>query len=645
MIVQELHAIQHRHGFLPAEELRALAARTGSRLHRLQEVASFFPHFHLEPPPQIRIRICQDMSCQLRGACELINHVKEVGKTHDGLNIDVAGVSCLGRCDRAPAVSISSLFQTSEVPTADEDSRKHEELDRYYTNLDQSKLDSLIRKTVAAVNSRTPGNLPAGEKDDDWRPEQAKSWTIDPYRGKPDEQCYQGIRQLIARRWTDPRDADWQVDKSVKENVEKALGGSLDKLDLESQRIICSLFTANLLGMGGAGGRAYKKWFEVYEAAGDVKYVVCNGDESEPGTFKDREILVRAPHLVVEGVILAGLILGAHKGYIYIRHEFAEQIEAVRLEIERAKRLRLCGQGILGTRLNFSVEVFISPGGYICGEQTALIEAMEDKRAEPRNRPPELQTNGLWNCPTLLNNVETLAWVPAIILGDNGLWFANQGRNNYLGRRFFSISGDVAKPGAYEVSVGITLRELIDDYAGGMAAGKQFKAAALSGPSGGFVPHKLPVEYLRENFVTKKLPPAATHFDILDMELDIQTARGMGIMMGAGIVIFGDQTDMVATALSCTEFYRNESCGKCVPCRVGSQKLVELLTNIADRKYSVAEIYGKPNDAHNGKRGLINDLAETMKLTAICGLGVVASNPLTTLLDHFRPDVERYTRK
>ena len=577
----------------------------------------------------------------------MIKSLHATGDKLDGRNIDIASVSCLGRCDRAPAACVASIFERSKPPTATahEEEQEHEEYTHYYANVDQPKLESLIQQTAAAIKGDEPNNLPAGDTDLGWQPEQAKNWTIDPYRGQPEEECYRGIRQLIARRSIDPRDADWQVDTSVKEAVEKALGGSLDGLDLESQRIICALYTANLLGMGGAGGRAYKKWFEVYQAEGDMKYVVCNGDESEPGTFKDREILLRAPHLVVEGVVLAGLIVRAQHGYIYIRHEFAEQIEAVRKEIERAKRVGVCGPGILGSRLNFTLEIFVSPGGYICGEQTALIEAMEDKRAEPRNRPPELQTNGLWNCPTLLNNVETLAWVPAIILGDDGRWFASQGKENYLGRRFFSISGDVAKPGAYEVPIGITLGELIADYAGGMAAGNEFKAAALSGPSGGFVPHKLPVEYLRSKFVTTKLPPGATHFDILEMELDIETARNMGLMMGAGIVIFGHQTDMVATALSCTEFYRNESCGKCVPCRIGSQKLVELIQKIADKTYSLAEIYGDSKQEDDSKRGLINELAETMKLTAICGLGTVASNPLTTLLDYFRPDVERYARK
>jgi NADH:ubiquinone oxidoreductase subunit F (NADH-binding) len=387
----------------------------------------------------------------------------------------------------------------------------------------------------------------------------------------------------------------------------------------------------------------------VFQAKGGTKYVVCNGDESEPGTFKDREILLHAPHLVVEAVILAGLILKAQRGYIYIRHEFEEQIESVRAEIRRAEELGVCGQNIfVGTgqpNRSFSVEVFVSPGGYICGEQTALIEAMENKRAEPRNRPPELQTNGLWDCPTLLNNVETFAWVPTIVLRGNGKWFAGRGVSpgrELKGRRFFSISGDVTRPGPYEVPIGIRLRDLIDQYAGGMIAGEPVKAVALSGPSGGFLPRQIPIEFLNSRWVARNLPPETTHFDCLDIELDIQVTRDMGVMLGAGIVIFGDSTDMVAAALSATRFYRNESCGKCVPCRIGSQKLVELLTVVSERKYSMADIYGD-SETTCGRKQLIDELAETMKLTSICGLGTVASNPITSLLNYFREDVIRYT--
>jgi len=796
MIVQELHEIQHHHGFLPEKELRALAARTGTRLHRLQEVASFFPHFRLTAPDPIQVRICQDMSCQIRGACDLIKKFQKAADKFKGPKLDVQGVSCLGRCDRAPAAFVgATIKQSSKSNTNGSDHPQHHEHVHYYMNVDQPKLAAIVKKTALAVKNDNADQLPASETDVDWQPSQTKQWSIDVYDGLPDTECYQAIRQFMDRRSDQPQNVDrynlknttvqfqsnqfgdeplthadyerkalllnfWKTgcdasdknteslhnlldaieqrpdrnskfpfirnglnvlnintddsDAVVKEYCEKmgivwpqitgveaskirddlriqdtpsvvlidmkgrvvssrntvdrldplarsivvesALRANFENMNLESQRILCSLFTGNLLGMGGAGGRAYKKWFEVFQAAGDTKYVVCNGDESEPGTFKDREILLRSPHLVVEAVTLAGLLVGAERGYIYIRHEFEEQIQSVRNEIKRAERLGLSGENIMGTELSFPVEVFVSPGGYICGEQTALIEAMEDKRAEPRNRPPELQTNGLWDCPTLLNNVETLAWVPAIVLREDGQWFANSGsveNKSFKGKRFFSISGDVENPGAYEVPIGITFGELVNDFAGGMKDGMAFKAAALSGPSGGFTPRMIPVEFLPQKWTSRNLPEDATHFDLWTMPLDIPVSREIGIMMGAGMVVFGDQTDLVQTALSATTFYRNESCGKCVPCRIGSQKLVELLTDIAERKYTMKQIYGESSNSNSGffnhdvagMHGLVGALSETMKLTAICGLGTVASNPIATLLTYFRDDVARYANK
>jgi NADH:ubiquinone oxidoreductase subunit F (NADH-binding) len=264
---------------------------------------------------------------------------------------------------------------------------------------------------------------------------------------------------------------------------------------------------------------------------------------------------------------------------------------------------------------------------------------MEDKRAEPRNRPPELQTNGLWNLPTLLNNVETLAWVPAIALKDDGRWFAKQGAVNRLGKeayrglRFFSISGDVYRPGAYEAPIGITLRRLIDDFAGGVIGGKELKAVALSGPSGGFLPRQVPVEFLGARFVKERLPAGAKTFDILDLEMDISLSRSFGVMMGAGIVVYAENRNMAAQALNCLEFFRNESCGKCVPCRVGSQKLVEIATGLQNSD--------RPSGALGEIESLVNALSETMELTAICGLGTVASNPLTSLLRFFPEDVRK----
>ncbi len=572
-IKQELDALQKERGHLDKAGLRALARRIREPLHRLHEVASFFPHFRLTPPPQVSVGVCRDLACGLRGSRALREEL------HAALHSDgvpVTHISCLGRCDRAPAVRIAT-------PT-----------------VERNYLRAAATRVQDAVRSALDGELPAGDLDAREGAERP-TWQIDVGND------YATARAFAERLRTDP--------------------------DAAPREAISALESAGLLGMGGAGGRAYKKWSDVLGAPGDVKYVVCNGDESEPATFKDRELLLHAPWLTLEGMLLAGLLLGAERGFVYLRHEYDEQIAAVEAELKRMREQGLTGTGILGTDRSFELEVFISPGGYICGEQTALIEAIQSNRAEPRNRPPELQTNGLWDRPTLLNNVETFAWVPSILARGDGSWFAGAGVRGQRGMRFFSVSGDVASPGVFEVPNGITLRELIE-RAGGMADGQTLKAVAASGPSGGFLPRRLPRGLLPPRFADEALSDDATHFDILDWELSIPTARAMGVMLGAGLVIYGDRADMVEQAVISTTFYRRESCGKCVPCRIGSAKLDEIGERLRARQLSARDM--------EAIRSEILALSSAMEETAICGLGTVASNPLRTLLGHFGDEVAGY---
>ena len=387
--------------------------------------------------------------------------------------------------------------------------------------------------------------------------------------------------------------------------------------------------------MGGAGGRAYKKWADVLKAEGKQKYVVCNADESEPGTFKDREIMLHAPpHVLVEGMILGGLVTEATEGYVYVRHEYHECIDSMNREIERAVAAGVCGEDICGSGRDFELSVFVSPGGYICGEQTALIEAMESKRAQPRNRPPQLQTNGLFDKPTLLNNVETFGWVPNIVLKDDGKWFAQAGSHeDFKGRRFYSISGDVVKPGAYEVPNGITVGQLVDDYAGGIRDGNQLKAIALSGPSGGFTPAHVPTKHVGIRFLDEIGHKDET-FDIRDFPMDIGVSRKSGIMLGAGIVVYDDTRDMIDQAWACSRFYHDESCGKCVPCRLGSHKIVEMADDLRQKKV----------DSIDHMLPVVDTLSGTMEVTSICGLGMVASNPFKSLLRYFSDDVAEHIK-
>src|SRR6202030_3818640 len=248
-----------------------------------------------------------------------------------------------------------------------------------------------------------------------------------------------------------------------------------------------TLKAAGLRGLGGAGFPTESKWQLVRQASGTEKYIVCNADESEPGTFKDRFILTHLPHLVIEGMILASILTGAKKGILYIRHEYEEQEEILHAEIERCKKDKLLGLSILGTDLTFELEIFVSPGGYICGEESALLEAIEGKRAEPRNKPPFPGTNGLWNQPTAINNVETFTFA-TVILSRGAEWFKAQGTNGASGMKFVGISGDVKRPGIYEVPMGTKYSALIYEYADGILGDRRLLAYAPSGPSSGYLP-------------------------------------------------------------------------------------------------------------------------------------------------------------
>jgi formate dehydrogenase/NADH-quinone oxidoreductase subunit F len=371
--------------------------------------------------------------------------------------------------------------------------------------------------------------------------------------------------------------------------------------------VIASLKASELRGMGGAGFPTGLKWEIVRNAPGDTKYIVCNADESEPGTFKDRFLLENVPHLLVEGMLMAGLVTGARQGIVYVRHEYEAQIEIVEHEIATAKAAGLLGHNILGSGRTFELETFVSPGGYICGEESALLEALEGKRAEPRNKPPFPGTHGLHGKPTAINNVETFVMVPSI-LAHGPDWFKAQGKNGAAGLKFVGISGDVARPGVYDIAMGTPARQVIFDRAGGVAGGRPLKAWAPSGPASGF------------------LPPS-----LLDTPLDFRSLAAAGSMLGSGaLIVLDDQACVLDMALNAVRFFRNESCGKCVPCRVGSAKLVEVLGQIAR---------GEGRAEH---LPMIDDLSHALMLTSICGLGQVVPVPIRSVLTHFREELDAH---
>src|SRR6202521_1553699 len=368
VIFDDLRAIQLRYGFLPKAELDGLSQRTQTPLYQIHSVASFYPHFHLTPPPKADVRVCADMSCHLNGAGDLRADLEHRFAASSAKEVLIRDVSCLGRCDHAPAASIN---------------------DQIFTDVTPARAEQIVSSVLRGESVEAPPLDHA-----------RVHCASDPY---PEDQKYGVARKLAVTK-------DWDS-------------------------ALAELKSAETRGMGGGGFPTSMKWALVRKELSPEKYVVCNADESEPGTIKDRFIRTHLPHLVIEGMMLAGFITGAKKGILYIRHEYHLQEEILGEEVRRCYRAGLLGKKILGTDLDFDLEVFVSPGGYICGEESALIEAIEGKRAEPRNKPPFPVTHGVWQKPTVLNNVETFANVPQILM--NGVdWYKAQGQGGAAGLKF-----------------------------------------------------------------------------------------------------------------------------------------------------------------------------------------------------------------
>ena len=366
---------------------------------------------------------------------------------------------------------------------------------------------------------------------------------------------------------------------------------------LAAGQVTAALADSGLRGMGGAGFPTGRKWELVAAQAATPKYAICNADESEPGTFKDRQILAEQPHLVLEGMLLGMLVTGATEGWVFIRHEYGPEEAVVRREIDRLRASGLIGPDVLGTGRRLSVEVFTSPGGYILGEESALIECMEGHRGEPRNKPPFPGVYGLHGQPTLMNSVETFAHVP-VIARRGAAWWTAQGAGEHAGLKFFAVSGHVERPGVYCVPMGTTARELLD-LAGGVLSGRALGAIQPGGASSNF------------------LGP-----DQLDVPLDFGSLREAGSMLGSGaLVVMAEGTDLLAAATNVLRFFRDESCGKCVPCRVGSTKAHRILTDHLAAGGGAGDVDPR-----------VGELEQVMRRTSICGLGQVALGPVASVL-------------
>jgi NADH-quinone oxidoreductase subunit F len=380
-------------------------------------------------------------------------------------------------------------------------------------------------------------------------------------------------------------------------------------LGMAPEQVIAAVREARLRGRGGAGYPTGVKWALTREQPDRTKYVVCNADEGDPGAFMDRTMIEGDPHRLLEGMLIAAWAMGAHKGYIYVRAEYPLAVATLRRAIEQARAAGFLGTNILGSGLDFDLAIKEGAGAFVCGEETALMLSIEGQRGMPRMRPPYPSERGLWGHPTCINNVETLASVPAIVL-QGPSWFAGIGTERSGGTKAFALTGTIARSGLVEIPLGMPLRELIFDIGGGCKDGEAFKAVQLGGPSGGCIPESL-----------------------LDTRIDYDDLKATGAIMGSGgMVVVGARTCMVDFTRFFLAFTQRESCGKCVPCRVGTRKLLGLLTGITR---------GQATAAHLDR---IRALCNTVRDTSLCGLGQTAPNPVLTTLRHFEDEYRAHVQ-
>lgn len=371
--------------------------------------------------------------------------------------------------------------------------------------------------------------------------------------------------------------------------------------EMEPMEVCQSIIDSNLRGRGGGGYPAGKKWAQVLRQGSEVKYVVCNGDEGDPGAFMDRSIMEGDPHGVIEGMIIAGYATKSTAGYIYVRAEYPLAVERLRIAIESARKHGMLGDNILNSGFSFDININKGAGAFVCGEGSALTASIEGERGMPRVKPPRTVEQGLWAKPTVLNNVETFANVPLIIANGSD-WYKSIGTENSPGTKAFAITGNVNNTGLIEVPMGTTLREVIFDIGGGIQNNKKFKAVQIGGPSGGCLTE-----------------------EHLDLPLDFDSLKKVGAMIGSGgLVVMDEDTCMVEVARFFMNFTQNESCGKCVPCREGTKRMLELLENIVNGKGTLEDL------------DLLEELADTISNTALCGLGKSAASPVVSTLKYFR---------
>jgi NADH:ubiquinone oxidoreductase subunit F (NADH-binding) len=399
----------------------------------------------------------------------------------------------------------------------------------------------------------------------------------------------------------DPEDIESYIEREGYEAAKKVLAS------MTPEQTINVIEASGLRGRGGAGFPTGVKWDFARKASGDRKYIICNADEGDPGAFMDRSIIEGNPHSVIEGMIIGAYSIGAERGYVYIRAEYPLAVERLRMALAQARERGFLGESIMDSGFSFDIKIKLGAGAFVCGEETALIASIEGQRGMPRAKPPFPAQKGLWGQPTVINNVETLANVP-VIIRKGALWFAGFGTERSKGTKVFALTGKVRNTGLIEVPMGISLKEIIYDIGGGIENDRALKAVQTGGPSGGCIPA-----------------------DMIEIPVDYESLAKVGSIVGSGGMVVMDETDcMVNIAKYFLEFTQAESCGKCVPCRLGTKRLLEILRRITEGR-------GKPGDME-----LLERLSRDVKSASLCGLGQTAPNPVLSTLKYFREEYEAH---
>jgi NADH-quinone oxidoreductase subunit F len=560
-----LHAIQSHIGYLSPGALNYVAQRLDVAPAEIYGVASFYGMFSLAPRPGVVAHVCDDIACLTRGAGKLCAELEQTSWPAGAI---LQRSPCLGLCERAPAALVTAAGKTPR--------------DRVLAPANADAVHALVRDAI-------DGRLPA-------EPDVLNTAASVPQAGQP--QLRQPQLRLLRRIG--------QIDPSSIDDYRR-LGGykALRRaFDLGPEGVVREVIDSRLLGRGGAAFPAGKKWEALLTQRhlGGPHYVVCNADESEPGTFKDRIVMEGDPFAVIEGMTIAGLATGAQQGYLYIRGEYPLATQRLRRAIQAARDEGLLGNNILGCGLCFDIELRRGAGAYICGEETALFNSIEGFRGEPRNKPPFPTQAGLFRRPTVVNNVETLINIAEIVL-NGGAAYSRIGAGNSAGYRLFCLCGHVARPGAYEVAFGATLREMIE-LAGGVSGNGRLQAVLLGGAAGAFV------------------SPAE-----LDTPLTFEGTRAIGATLGSGVImLFDDSIDLKQILLRIASFFRDESCGQCVPCRGGAIRQEEALERLVHKRPlgSVAE-----------EIRTLREMGQAMRDASICGLGQTASSALESALNRW----------